>query len=129
MKLVDTISLDELTSMSEKSSMASYEIDREHWATLSIFEQMGNIGSEVGRAIKATRAGKESRAQNAVDRAVDLLDATVETLVAEKKPGVKEVLRAREEFLRLFFDDTFGQDADNIERYFTQFAVAARRMG
>lgn len=108
--------------------MASYEIDRQKWAELSIFEQMGNVGSEVGRAIKATRAGKERRAQNAIDRAVDLLDATVEVLVREKKPGTKEVLRAREEFLRLFYDGTFEQDADNIERYFNQFAVAARRM-
>ena len=107
--------------------MASYEIDRERWAELTIFEQMGNIGSEVGRAISATRAGKDKRAQGAVDRAVDLLDATVEVLVAQKSPRVKEVLRAREEFLRLFFDGTFEADADNIERYFNQFAIAARR--
>ena len=106
--------------------MASYEIDRERWAELSIFEQMGNIGSEVGRAVNATRAGKDRRAQGAVDRAVDLLDATVEVLVAQKSPRVKEVLRAREEFLRLFFDGTFEDDADNIERYFSQFATAAR---
>ena len=106
--------------------MANYEIDRERWAQLSIFEQMGNIGAEVGRAVNATRAGKDKRAQGAIDRAVDLLDATVEVLVAQKSPRVKEVLRAREEFLRLFFDDTFEEDADNIVRYFNLFAVAAR---
>ena len=106
--------------------MASYEIDRERWAQLSIFEQMGNIGAEVGRAVNATRAGKDKRAQGAIDRAVDLLDATVEVLVAQKSPRVKEVLRAREEFLRLFFDDTFEEDADNIVRYFNLFAIAAR---
>lgn len=39
---------------------------------------------------------------------------------------LKEVLRARDEFLRLFFDNTFEEDADNIERYFMYFAVAAR---
>ena len=106
--------------------MASYEIDRERWAQLSIFEQMGNVSSEVGRAINATRAGKEKRAQGAIDRAVDLLDATVEDLVAQKSPRVKEVLRAREEFLRLFYDGTFEEDADNIARYFNLFAIAAR---
>lgn len=106
--------------------MPSYEIDRERWGQLSIFEQMGNISSEVGRSINATRSGKKARAQRAVDRAVDLLDATVEVLVAQNSPRVKEVLRAREEYLRLFFDDTFDQDADNIARYFNQFAVAAR---
>lgn len=107
--------------------MPSYQIDREEWAKLSIFEQMGNVGSEVGRAIKATRAGKDKRAQGAIDRAVDLLDATVEVLIAQRSHRVKEVLRARREFLRLFYDGTFEEDADNIERYFTQFAIAARR--
>ena len=106
--------------------MANYEIDRERWAQLSIFEQMGNIGAEVGRAVNATRAGKDKRAQGAIDRAVDLLDATVEVLVAQRSPRVKEVLRAREEFLRLFFDGTFEEDADNIVRYFNLFAIAAR---
>lgn len=106
--------------------MANYEIDRGRWAQLSIFEQMGNIGAEVGRAVNATRAGKDKRAQGAIDRAVDLLDATVEVLVAQRSPRVKEVLRAREEFLRLFFDGTFEEDADNIVRYFNLFAIAAR---
>lgn len=106
--------------------MASYEIDRERWAQLSIFEQMGSIGAEVGRAVNATRAGKDRRANTAIDRAVDLLDATVEVLVAQRSPRVKEVLRAREEFLRLFFDGTFEEDADNIVRYFNLFALVAR---
>ena len=30
--------------------MGSYQVDRKQWARLSINEQMGNIGSEVGRA-------------------------------------------------------------------------------
>lgn len=106
--------------------MASYEIDRQRWSSLSIYEQMGNIGAEVGRAVNATRAGKEKRAQGAIDRAVDLLDATVEALVAQKSPRLKEVLRAREEFLRLFYDGTFEEDADDIVRYFNLFALVAR---
>ena len=106
--------------------MASYEIDRRRWAELSIYEQLGNVSSEVGRAINATRAGKDRRAQGAIDRAVDLLDATVEVLVAQRSPRVKEVLRAREEFLRLFYDGTFAEDADKIAKYFNLFAVVAR---
>ncbi len=106
--------------------MGSYQVDRKQWARLSINEQMGNIGSEVGRAIKARRAGKEGRVQGAIDRALDLFDATTEVLVARKSYRVREVLRAREEFLRLFYDGTFDDDADNIERYFMWFACAAR---
>ena len=107
--------------------MASYEIDRERWARLSIYEQLGNVSAEVGRAIKATRNGKGRRAQGAIDRALDLIDATVEVLVAQRSPRTKEVLRAREEFLRLFYDGTFETDADNIQRYFDHYAYAARR--
>ena len=106
--------------------MGSYQVDRKQWARLSINEQMGNIGSEVGRAIKARRAGKEGRVQGAIDRALDLFDATTEVLVARKSYRVREVLRAREEFLRLFYDGTFDDDADNIERYFMWFAARAR---
>ena len=108
--------------------MSNYKIDRERWAQLSIYEQMGNIGSEVGRAIKARRTGREERVEGAIVRALDLFNATTEQLVVEKSPRLKEVLRARNEFLRLFYDDTFDTDADAIERYFTQFAIANRNI-
>jgi len=107
--------------------MAEYKIDRERWAQLTFNEQMGNIGSEVGRAIIAHRNGNEVRKNRAIDRAIDLFSATVEVLIDTKYSyRLKEVLRARDEFLRLFFDNTFEHDADNIDRYFTYFAFAAR---
>ena len=106
--------------------MNNYQVDRDQWAQLSIFEQMGNIGSEVGRAISAQRRGKTDRVNGAIDRALDLFDATTEVLVKEKSPRTREVLRARDEFLRLFYDGTFESDASGIEKYFTQYAVAAR---
>ncbi|MCL2883699.1 MAG: hypothetical protein FWF30_04455 [Coriobacteriia bacterium] len=105
----------------------AYMMDRARWGQLTFYEQMGNIGAEVGRAIKARRTGREERLAGAIDRALDLFSATTEQLVAEKSPRLKEVLRARNEFLRLFYDDTFDTDADAIERYFTLFAVAARK--
>ena len=107
--------------------MDSYKFDRARWAQLSFYEQMGNIGSEVGRAIIAHRNGNEVRETRAIDRAIDLFSASVEVLAGtEYAYRLKEVLRARNEFLRLFFDGTFEDDADNIDRYFTYFAVAAR---
>ena len=107
--------------------MNNYQIDRQHWAQLSIYEQMGNIGAEVGRAINARRTGKLERLDGAIARALDLFRATTEQLAAEKSNRLKEVLRSRDEFLRLFYDDTFDSDADAIERYFTLFAIAARK--
>jgi hypothetical protein len=104
-----------------------YQVDRERWAKMTINEQMGNIGSEVGRAIIAHRSGNKSREDRAIDRAIDLFSATIESLVGTNYSyRLKEVLRARDEFLRLFFDGTFEADAKNIERYFMNFAFAAR---
>lgn len=108
--------------------MGDYRIDRERWAQLSIIEQMANIGAEVGRTINAYRDGNEKRFDNALLRALDLFSATTEQLANDKSYRLREVLRARNEFLRLFFDGTFELDADNIDRYFTQFAVAARNL-
>ncbi|MCL2124364.1 MAG: hypothetical protein FWH33_00045 [Oscillospiraceae bacterium] len=95
-------------------------IDRERWATLSIVEQMGNIGSEVGRAI-ASR-DNPARRDGAIDRALDLFAATAE---CHSGARLREILRSRDEFLRLFFGDS--TDYDGVERYFHHFAIAARR--
>ena len=108
-------------------SNSYYQVDRERWAKMTINEQMGNIASEVGRAIIAHRSGNKAREDRAIDRATDLFSATVEVLAGtEHSYRLKEVLRAREEFLRLFFDGTFESDADKIERYFMDYAFAAR---
>ena len=107
--------------------MGEYRFDRGRWAQLTFNEQMGNIGAEVGRAIIAHRAGNAAREIRAIDRAIDLFSATAEVLAGTQYSyRLKEVLRARDEFLRLFFDGTFDADADNIDRYFMYFAFAAR---
>jgi hypothetical protein len=108
--------------------MAGKPIDRDYWAKFTIIEQMGNIGSEVGRAIKAQREDMPERVEGAINRALDLFNATVEVLLRDRSVShrAKEVLRARDQFLALFYDDNFD-DADRLEAYFTQYAMAARR--
>jgi hypothetical protein len=105
--------------------MNNYQIDRAKWAKMTIFEQMGNIGSEVGRAISAKRRGDIKLQDGAIDRAIDLFDATAKHLAQQSSPRLKEVLRSRDQFLSLFFADNFD-DAPAIEDYFMQFALAAR---
>jgi len=104
----------------ENSNKHFYTIDRDRWKQLSILDQMGNIGSEVGRTLKLKRNGEDFR--DALIRALDLFDATVELLVLTKSHRTKEVLRARDQFLQaLFISDDLS-----IEAYFMQFAIAAR---
>ena len=95
-------------------------IDREKWAALSLVEQMGNISSEVGRAIKSR--DNPARRDGAINRALDLFSATA---ACHSGARLREILRSRDEFLRLFYDDS--TDFDGVERYFHHFAVAARR--
>ena len=96
------------------------KIDREKWAGLSLVEQMGNIGSEVGRAINSRE--NPARRDDAIERALDLFSATA---ACHSGRRLREILRARDEFLRLFFDDS--TDFSGVERYFYHFALAARR--
>ena len=96
------------------------EIDRKKWAGLSLVEQMGNISSEVGRAINSRE--NPARRVGAVERALDLFSATASCYSGLR---LREILRARDEFLRLFYDDS--TDFNGIERYFHYFALAARR--
>ncbi len=104
--------------------MSSQHIfDKQHWQAQTIFYQMGNIGSEVGRAFSAKRRGDEAAMKSAFWRGLDLIDATVESLVKQKSPRAREVLRARE----LFAESIVGDHIDDgIENYFMQFAIADR---
>jgi hypothetical protein len=104
-----------------------YVIDRKRWAKLSIFDQMGNIYSEVGRSFNARRQNNSHDCQAAINRAVSLFDETIDALIAQKSPKAKEVLRAKEEYLRTINDSHASQERiSSLDRYFLQFAVAAR---
>ena len=101
----------------------TYVVDQEKWARLSIFEQMGNIYSEVGMSFAAKRSHNEERAEAAKVRAIDLFNATTQALANESSPKLKEVLRAKEQYLEALDTNSGSKD---IDRYFMQFALAAR---
>jgi len=97
------------------------------WARLTLVEQMANIGSEAERAMRAHQRGRVERFEAALLRALELFDLTA----ADPRwsgPRRREVLRAREEFCRIFFDENVPpRSASGLRAYFLQFAVAARR--
>lgn len=96
------------------------------WHTLSIVEQLGNIGSEVGRALRARENGNDRRFQGAFDRALELFDLTL----ADPRwayPRLREVARAREVTCDyLVGDNAYGSSLESLEAWFMAFAVAAR---
>lgn len=105
--------------------MSSHNFDVEKWQNMSIFAQMGNISSEVGRTAQAFQQNDQDSYDGALRRALDLFDATVGGLVKQKSPRLKEVLRAREVFTAQYFSPTPGVDP-MLETYFMQFAIADR---
>jgi citrate synthase len=107
--------------------MIVYQVDRNKWSRMSIFDQMGNISSEVGRAINAKKQNKKEEMNNAVIRALDLFDATIDGLINAKSIKSKEVLRSKDQFLSVMNEENPStEEVNGLDRYFTQYAIAAR---
>ncbi len=94
------------------------------WQSLSLMEQLGNVGSDVARA--ARWYGKDQqRCEQAFDRALELLNLTI---ADERWKGRrKELTRARELLCdAMFGGTTYDSDLASLDRYFFHFAMAAR---
>lgn len=96
------------------------------WKELSFVEQMANIGSEVGRALNWRSKGNDAYCQNAFDRALELLDFTLDSV--KGFPRLKEVARLREAIADYFFGTNQAAfTEESLKRYFMHFTFAARR--
>ncbi len=96
------------------------------WQKMSLAEQMGNIGSEVHRAIQWHDRHADVLFHRAFERAIELLDLTI----ADQRwwTGQSELTRAREVFCDLFFGgNSFKTNPTSFQGYFDQFALAARK--
>ena len=102
---------------------------RQDWLTRPITYQMGNIGSEVSRALKWVKKGNQSRADKAIDRALELFDFTIEANT-KNHARLTEVLKAREEFCDYFFNQNACQtDPATMQKYYDGFAIMMRFHG
>lgn len=107
-----------MTSAFQHQSLASGR-----WYLFSLAEQLGNIGSEVSRALHAE--GDAKRFENAVVRALELFDLTISDPRWKKR--LKEITRAREVFCDAAYGtNEYGISLEDLDRYFYYFAYAAR---
>lgn len=93
---------------------------------MSLYEQLGNVGSEVGRALRwKTRNPQIS--QRAFERALELMDFTLDDPRHRCSPAcLRELARAREVMVDfLAGSNEYQSTADSLQRYFDAFAVAA----
>lgn len=96
------------------------------WFTLTLAEQLGNVGSEVGRALNWQKKNNQAYAQKAIDRALELLDLTI--LDSRWHNRLKEILLSRGAVADYFYGkNEFQSTPENLEKYFYYFAVAARK--
>jgi hypothetical protein len=92
------------------------------WFDFSLAEQLGNIGSEVSRAIRARKEPKQFEA--AVSRAMELFNLT---LSDPRWTGrLKEILLAHELFSKAVKEKIDDDTLDYLNRYFSHFACQAR---
>jgi len=97
------------------------------WAELSLAEQMGNVGSEVSRAIRWQNKEKPERMEQCVYRAVELLDLTIAAADKNNPAGLKELCRAREEICDYFLSgNEFCSKPEQIMKYYDAFAMTAQ---
>jgi hypothetical protein len=95
----------------------------ESWARFSLEEQLGNIGSEVSRAIRA----KEEKEYywGAVERALDLFYLTIRDF--RWKGRLKEIVRAKELFCAAALgSNEYKTSLEDLDIYFRYFALLAR---
>ena len=98
------------------------------WAEMPFAEQMGNIGSEISRAIRWQAKEKPERMEQCVFRALELLDLTIAVAPKDHRARLKELCRAREEVCDYFFaDNDLHSSPEQIMRYYDAFALAAQR--
>lgn len=94
------------------------------WQSLSLMEQMANIGSEVSRTIN-WKGKSEKDAQISFRRGLELFDLTIDDHKNVKR--LKEIVRARELFTDWYFGCKKYKTSDKEWRdYFLNFAIAAR---
>ncbi len=96
------------------------------WFTMSLSQQMGNVGSEVGRASNWQKKGQLEMTDKALGRAFELLDLTISD--NRWQVARKELCRAREVLADTFLGDRqYGDTPEKLEKYFFEFALAARK--
>lgn len=103
-------------------TVAHTELANGRWHTMTLSEQMGNVGSEYGRARKWKSMNHQARFITASDRLLELFDLT---LADRRWRGLRlqELARVREAVCEELFGESTGKP---FEKYFLEFAVSAR---
>ena|SRR5580765_1459859 len=103
--------------------MLHQELTIEKWQKLSFFDQMANIGAEVGRAINWKKSDTH-KSVSSFERGLELLDLTIEDPKNINK--LKELCCVREMLAdHFYFDNIYTSTDKSWEDYFYSFNYAS----
>jgi hypothetical protein len=104
------------------------DLARGSWWELSIAEQLGNVGSEFGRAVRWSSRNPDL-ARGAFERALELLDLTLDDPRHRRSVArLREIARVREVVVDfLAGSNQYSTTAASLQKYFDAYALAARR--
>ena len=100
------------------------ELAAGRWQSLSLLEQLANLGSEVERAIGWASKGNPEYSRMALERGLELLDLTIAD--PKHRRRLKELTRLREVLLDYFVgENLFCSSESNWRSYFGAYGMAA----
>ncbi|MEO8065824.1 MAG: hypothetical protein ABI643_03145 [Candidatus Doudnabacteria bacterium] len=88
------------------------------WFTMTLAEQLGNVGSEYSRAVSSRKRNDQAKFEGASKRFLELLDLTIN--------DPRWSAARKREFLRLR-EVGCADYPENLQAYFDQFALMARK--
>ncbi len=96
------------------------------WVQLPISQQFANIGSETYRVVKWLSKGRNDKAEEAFERAQELIDLTIKYGRIDASPAMRssflrEICRFREVFCAAFLAGDIA-DLNALNRYLDHFA-------
>lgn len=96
------------------------------WNRMPLAVRLGNIGAEVARMGNFYKIGKRAAAEKALERALELIDLTIQA--DNPKPVLRELLRLREAVAQVLFSSKeFLVSEESLNQYFLPFALLARK--
>ena len=96
---------------------------KQKWEKMTLEEQLGNIGSEFGRALNWKTKNQPEYFQKAFERMLELMDLTIAD-PRWQNHRLKELCRLRENACLELSDES--QNPAGLNKYFLQFATLAR---
>lgn len=99
---------------------------KNRWNTFTIFEQMANIGAEVGRMNTWRKKENKQMSTNAFYRALELIDFTI----ADSKniTSLREILYMRELLVDYYLGENMYHSSDiGWDKYFLPYNFATRK--